>query len=248
MAEKDIALLHKKLSRFANAKNPIDSKMLINIPYFTEIFPDGKTRTLLVLLSGNDGIAFIQYREFKAGEKLITKDQFDQMIYWVLSGHANVIATIKNQPKTIHKSKKGDCIGALGVLRGTPRNADVVAGENGVSALEIDWSITDKNPQLGRELYHLIALNLANELDNAYNKQLHIISNSLTILHEKTALLVEKNIQLEKLLKKNAIDFDNEAQLEHTQLLDHAIGNIRESLALLESQEDKQNIDKLGIV
>jgi len=76
-------------------------------------------------------IAYIEYKEYPEGEKLIAEGQSDQMIYWILAGHAHIVNTIKNQPQIIHEAREGECIGEQTVLRGAIRTADVVAGEGG---------------------------------------------------------------------------------------------------------------------
>ncbi len=232
------------LLTFARAENPVKAELLEIIPHFATVFPDKRIRALLPRLAGNDGIAYLELKRFKPGAKLIGKGQIDQMIYWVLEGQANIVTDINGQPKVIHNSTRGECFGALGVLRGAIRNADVVAGEKGVTVLELDWSLTDRNQELGKNLYHLIALNLADNLDKSYDKQLKIIGNSLNVLHERTFKLLEKSRKLELLLKQHHIDFENE-DTDHSQALEQAIVTIRESLALLERQEQRRNLDKL---
>lgn len=227
-----------KLAVHEKAKNPIDPGLLEKIPHFTRIFPNKELWPLLVRLSGDDGIAHFEKKFYHAGETLISKGKFDQMIYWVLSGHADIVTTIKNHPKIIHKSNPGECIGALGVLRGAVRTADVIAGEQGVGVIELDWAVTEKNPELGKALYHLIALNLADELDQAYTMQVRIIANSIQLLQEKTLNLIEKNRRLEKLLKENHIPMDNDLEPDQAQALNLVIDDIKESMSLLKMQAD----------
>ncbi len=246
MDQKKTSPILADLQGIARAKKPIDPVLLIDLPHFTTIFPDPRIRALLVCLSGDDGIAYFERKQFRPGARLIARGQMDQMIYWVLEGHVHVVTAIKDKEKVIHESQRGECFGALGVLRGTARTADVVAGENGVTVLELDWSITERNQELGKQLYHLIALTLADNLDRSYLKQIKIIANSLKVLHEKTSYLIDKNRKLEKLLATHQIDFGAEDEGEHTQLLGQAIANIRESLVLLENQEEKRHLDSLG--
>jgi len=241
-------IIMNNLNRFAKAKSPIDSELLRGIPHFSSIFQDESLWPLLVRLSGDDGIAHIEQKQFKEGEKLVAKGQFDQMIYWVLSGNANVITMIKGQLKVIHQAGQGECIGELGVLRGAVRSADVVGGVGGVRVLELDWAITEKSPELAKDLYHLIALNLADKLDRAYDAQLRILANSLRLLQEKTSRLIENKRKLEKLLKSHHINFAEEPCLDHEQAVSHAIAGLRESLSLLEIQEQKYSLDRLGVV
>ena len=114
--------------------------------------------------------------------------------------------------------------------------------------LEFDWAITEKSPVLGKYLYHLIALHLADKLDNAYGKQLKIIANSIQVLHEKTSQLIDRNRQLEQQLMEHSIMLDKELHIDQEQALSHAIASIKESLSLLKIQESKDNLDKIGIV
>jgi CRP-like cAMP-binding protein len=201
-----------------------------------------------VRLSGDDGAAYIKYKRFEPGKKLITKGKFDQMIYWVVEGSAQVVARIKEQAKVIHEAVRGECLGELGVLKGIIRTADVVAGKRGVDVLEFDWAITEKSPNLGKYLFHLIALHLADKLENAYGKQLKIIANSILVLHEKTSQLIERNRELEQFMMEHSIMLDKEMHIDQEQALSHAIASIKESLSFLELQENKDNLDKLGVV
>lgn len=240
--------LIKELAPFANAKAPVDPKLFKIIPYFATIFPDQGLWPYLARLSGDDGCAYIEYKRYEPGKKLIAKGQFDQMIYWVVEGSAQVVAKIKVQSKVIHEAKRGECLGELGVLKGIIRTADVVAGKNGVDVLEFDWAITEKSPNLGKYLFHLIALHLADKLENAYSKQLKIIANSILVLHEKTSQLIERNRELEQAMMEHSIMIDKEMHVDQEQALSHAIASIKESLSFLKLQESQDNLDKLGVV
>lgn len=248
MEESELERLIASLEQYARAKDPIDPELLKLIPHFTTIFPDRRLWPVIVKLSGFDGIAHFEKKEIKAGEKLIVEGRFDQMIYWILKGSAQVVIRVKGQSKVIHNTQAGECIGELGVLREAIRKADVVVGDGGAVVLELDWAITEKDSELGKYFYHLIALNLADKLDKAYDRQLHIISNSLKILHDKTTQLIERNRTLEELLAKYDITFASMSHADPEQALTQAIINLKESLSLLEQQEDRKNLDMLGVV
>jgi len=247
MGAERLAVNEESLRPHARARAPIEPQLLKRIPHFKDIFPDEALWSLLVQLSGDDGVAYIERKRFAPGQKIITQGKFDQMIYWVLSGEVNIVARIKEQPKVVHKSQVGECIGALAVLRGTVRSADVVAGSEGTWVLELDWAITEKNPELGKAFYHLIALNLADTLDLAYETHLTIIANSVQLLREKTGQLMEQNRKLESLLSKHKIKMDAELRMDPGQSLSQAIANIKESLTLLEQEEESSNIDRFII-
>ncbi len=248
MSSSDLAAHMKELRQFAKAKSPIEHTLLKKIPYFESIFSDEELWKVLVRISGDDGIAHFEHKKFEEGQKLISKGQFDQMIYWVLKGKALIISEIKGHPKVIHEARKGECIGELGVLRGVIRTADVVDGKGGVEVLELDWALTDKCTALGKNLYHLIALHLADKLDGAYDKQLKIIANSITILHEKTSQLIERNRELEKYLMEHSLIFEQAKEMDHEEALCKAIASIKESLSLLKIKENQNNLDKIGVV
>lgn len=240
--------LIKDLAPLCRAKNPVDPASFKQIPHFTTIFPDLELWPMLASLSGDDGIAYIEHKKIAPGERLITRGKFDQMIYWILDGSLNIIAQIKGHAKIVHRARQGECVGELGVLRGAIRNADVVAGEQGVDVLELDWAITDKNAELGKDFHRLIALHLADKLDTAYSKELDIITNSITVLQQKTSQLIEKNRQLQKTLQQHHLSLGAQQDLDQTLMLGEAIANIRESLDLLQREEGKKALDKFGIV
>lgn len=247
MGEECGMMTEQCLRPHAKARKSIEPQLLKRIPHFKDIFPDEGLWPLLVQLSGDDGVAYIEKKRFEPGQPIITQGRFDQMIYWVLAGEAHIVARIKDQPKIVHKTRVGECIGALAVLRGTVRSADVVAGADGAGVLELDWAISEKNPELGKAFYHLLALNLADTLDTAYQTHLTLIANSVQLLREKTAKLIEQNRKLERLLVKHEIKITGELRSDPGQSLSQAIANLKESLTLLERQEDNANLDRFII-
>lgn len=237
--------LLKELTPLARAGNPIDHRLLKQIPYFESIFKDKNLWPILTRMSGEGGIAHIELKEFRPGETIISKGTFDQMIYWIIKGSANVIALIKDHAKIIHKSEKGECIGELGVLRGAPRNTDVIAGRKGATVIEVDWAIAEKSHELGEHFFNLLTLHLADKLDKSYSKHIKTINNALNMVHEKTASLIEKNRNLAAILKENGIN-DVQSDIPEEQALSHAIANIRECLELLMFQENNNNLEELA--
>ncbi|MFZ5775401.1 MAG: cyclic nucleotide-binding domain-containing protein [Thermodesulfobacteriota bacterium] len=240
--------LIKELAPLCRATNPVDPDCFRQVPHFDAIFPAKELWPVLVRLSGDDGIAYIERKQVKPGEKLISRGKFDQMIYWILGGSLNIVAEIKGHAKVVHRARQGECVGELGVLRGAIRNADVVGGEQGAEVLELDWAITDKNAELGKDFYQLIALHLADKLDNAYSKELEILVNSITILQQKTSQLIDKNRQLQKIVQKHHLAADLQEDMDQTLMLGEAIANIRESLSLLQQREDRKALDRFGVV
>ncbi len=234
-----------KLAPFAKANNPIDPTLLRQIPYFESAFTDRSLWPILTKLAGKDGIAHIELKEFRPGETIISEGKFDQMIFWIIKGSANVISLIKGHAKVIHKSKKGECLGELGVLRGAPRKNDVIAGEKGATAIEVDWAITEKSPEIGESFYNLLTLHMADKLDKSYSKHIKIITNAMNMIHEKTTSLIEKNRTLAAIIKDNGIDTVQQ-DISEEQALGQAIANIRESLDLLQIQESHNNLKELG--
>lgn len=243
MAKERVAVTAESMQPIAKAITPIEPKLLKRIPYFQEIFPDEALWPLLVRLSGDDGVAYFEKKQFSPGQKMITQGKFDQMIYWVLSGEAHIVARIKERPKIVHKALAGECIGAMAVIKGTVRSADVVAGGGGARVLELDWAITDKTPELGQAFYRLIALNLADTLEHSYSTHLTLIANAVQMLREKTGQLIDQNRKLERLLAKHKIMIDEDQRGDPDHSLGQAIANLKESLLLLEQQEENANVD-----
>jgi CRP-like cAMP-binding protein len=237
--------LHKNLTPLARAQNSIDPNLLQQIPYFESVFKDRSLWPILTRLSGKDGIAHIKLRVFKPGERIIAEGKFDQMIYWIIKGSANVISLIKGHAKIIHKSERGECLGELGVLRGAPRKNDVIAGHSGATAIEVDWAITGKSPELGKSFFTLLTLHMADKLDKSYSKHIKIINNAMNMIHEKTTTLVEKNRSLAAILAEHGIDAV-QTDISDEEALSHAISNIKESLDLLQHQENYNNLKELG--
>ncbi len=248
MARTNLSNRIRELGRCTKAIKPVDHSLLGRIPYFGQIFPDRELWPVLVLLARKDGTAYIERRRLAAGEKLIYRGQTEQRIFWILAGSAQVVTTIEGRAKVIHEATKGECVGELSVLKGGIRTADVVAGTKGADVLTIDWAITAQCPELGKDFYHLLALHLADKLATAYNKQLKIIANSIKVLHEKTAMLIERNRLLEKKLKQHHIDLESGLEMGHEETLGQAIASIKESLSLLTARENEHNLDKLGLV
>ncbi len=247
-------ILIKELKPFAKAKNPINVSHLEKIRYFTDIFPEKELWSVLVRLSKKDlitheeDIPYLEQKDYKEGDKLITKGLFDQTLFWLLSGHLHIVTSIKDHTNTIHESKAGECIGELSVIRGSMRTADVLAGEGGASVLQLDWSIIERSPELGKDLYHLIALHLADKLDKAYGRQIKIITNSINMVHTKAADLIKKNKKLEKILYESSIDYKPESQTEQSESLIDDLAKIIESLSHMEVQEGEGRFDLLGII
>jgi len=237
-----------RLAPYANASRPLNAGLLLDIPYFDTVFPEKEMWPVLARLAGEDGRAYISRRSFGRGEKIMAKGQRDHNIYWILDGSTQVVTVIQGQSKVIHEAVKGECLGELGVLKGTERSANVMAGKKGADLLCLDWRVCGVHPELGRRLYQLLALHLADKLECAYDKQLRIIGNSIKVLHEKTSILIEKNRLLERSLRRHGIDIGGEMGTDQEEALEYAIATIKESLSLLMAQEQKNSLDRLGLV
>ncbi|MBF0275503.1 MAG: cyclic nucleotide-binding domain-containing protein [Nitrospinae bacterium] len=188
-----------------NAKNPIDHKILMGLPAFDEVFKEVELE-LLVKIAGQSGIALIEYKKFKEGQKLIEKGNYDQMLYWVVKGKAEVLKYIEKQdkPKVVYSFKEGECLGES-VISGEERKSDIVAGKEGVEVVEIDFSIIDVCYELGTRLYQLIALTLCLKLNNSYVQEMNLInkaSQKLKEMHHKLQALNKENQALKEKIKE----------------------------------------------
>ncbi len=241
------SILIEALKSHRKADNPIPPEILGHIPYFEEVFKEKEFWPVLVELAGSDGIAHIELKKFKQGETIIELGKFDQMIYWVIKGNTQVITKMGKQPKIIHTSKKGECIGELGVIKGLQRTAHVVAGKEGAELIEVDWAITDKDPELGKYFFHLLCLHLADKLDKSYARQIQIFARAIKVINERTASLIQQNKELLNLLRKNNISYTDKVKIDQDQALSIAISNIKETLSLLVDKENQGDLHKLGL-
>ena len=244
----DLSATIHRLVPHARAAGAVDPGLLLDIPYFKRVFPEKEMWPLLTRLAAADGTPYISRRACGRGETIMAKGQRDHTMFWILAGSTQVVTMISGQLKVIHEARKGECLGELGVLKDTERTANVVAGKEGADLLSLDWRVCEVHPELGRRLYHLLALHLADKLDCAYGKQLKIIANSIRVLHDKTSFLIEKNRMLERCLQRHGIDPGEEMAKDHEEALEHAIATIKESLSLLEAHEQKTFLDRLGVV
>lgn len=169
-----------------NAKNPIDHNLLERIPFFVEVFgEDRELWEVLVKLAGATGIAHIEDKKFKSGERIVEKGNLDQMIFWVIEGHAEVFSEQGGKKRMVKQFKVGDCFGELTIIKGQPRTADVVAGNDGARLLEFDWALQDRCFELKGMLTELLMVTVADKLEDSFGTPSKIINQAAKFLKDR---------------------------------------------------------------
>lgn len=176
------------LSRFESNKNSVIQELLkqrlvLNNPDIAEkIFNNGQ----LVL--------------FKTGETIIEQDTYDQDIYFLLAGEANIIVNGKKLPYT---RKAGLTIGEMSAINPTkPRAATLIANCDTV-AMKVESDFFNTLTQEYSAISQLIAIDLAERLEE--RNQLINKSNQnpkLFIISTVESLKIAQQIKL-------ALDYDD---------------------------------------
>lgn len=185
-----------------NAENPIDCQLLGEIPFFEEVFSsDQELWEMITKLAGAGGIAHIEDKQFKPGQKIIGKGSIDQMVFWVISGEAEAISERSGKQRVAKVFKKGECFGELTIIKSQPRAADVVAGKKGVRALEVDWAVADRCFELGALFTELMLKTIADKLQDSFGVPDRIISGASKLLKEKDEKILALQKEIEHLKK-----------------------------------------------
>lgn len=186
-----------------NAENPIDHRLLGEIPFFKEVFSeDVELWEMISKLAGASGIAHIEDKQFKPGQKIIGKESIDQMVFWVISGEAEAISEQSGKQRVVKRFKKGDCFGEITIIKGQPRTSDVIAGKEGVRVVELDWALADRCFELKALFAELMLKTVADKLENTFGVPGRIISGASKLLKERDEKIqaLQKEIhQLKKL-------------------------------------------------
>jgi len=103
-----------------------------------------------------------------AGEVIITEGQFDNWIYFLISGKLSIQ---KNGQTINFLKRRGDLFGEMGIIDGSPRSASIIAIIDSV-CLEMDTSYLDKLEEDAKAvfcsiLYRVFAEILAHRLRKA---------------------------------------------------------------------------------
>lgn len=175
------------LNRFTENKNTVikellKQKLVLNDPNIAEkIFQNGE----LVL--------------FKPGDKIIQQDTYDQDIYFLLAGEADIVVNGKKLPYT---RKAGLTIGEMSAINPTkPRSATLIANSDTI-AIKVTSDFFNSLAQDFPTISQLIAVDLAERLEE--RNQLIEQSNQnprLFIISTIESLAIAQNIKL-------ALDYD----------------------------------------
>ena len=169
-----------------NAENPIDHNLLEKIPFFAEVFSDDRELwEMITKLAGSSGIAHIEDKSFKAGEKIVKTGSLDQMVFWVIEGMAEVLLKEGAKKRIIKNFTAGECFGELTIIKGQPRTADVTAGKDGARVLEFDWAITDRCFELKALFTEFLLNTIADKLQDTFGMPGKIITQAAKFLKDR---------------------------------------------------------------
>ncbi len=175
-----------KENKELNAEKPVDHNLLEKIPFFTEVFSDDRELwEIITKLAGSTGIAHIEDKSFKPGEKIVKTGSLDQMVFWVIEGMAEVVVPEGAKKRVIKNFKVGECFGELTIIKGQPRTADVTAGKDGARVLEFDWGITERCFELKALFTELLLKTVADKLQDTFGLPGKIISQAARFLKDR---------------------------------------------------------------
>ncbi len=111
------------------------------MPSISSVEPSGIGLRRIALLQGLstqslDALAReCAWRNFTAGQHIITRDANDRNVYFVVSGRVRVTSYSKaGRQVTFHDLEQGDFLGEMAAIDGMPRSADVIALESSLVA------------------------------------------------------------------------------------------------------------------
>ena len=184
------------------AKKPIDHKTFEKIPYFEEAFGNDKELwKALAEFAGGGGTAYIERKKFKPDEKIIIKGNYDQMLYWLISGSAIVLADFGGKPVKIYSCKIGELFGEA-VITGEERRSDIIAGKQGAEVLEIDYSIADSSFELKASLNELLTMTLCQKLKNSYLTEEGMAEKIRKKISDKNCTIQDLQTQVNELMER----------------------------------------------
>lgn len=143
-------------------------KKLKRIPMFKS-FSDANLKDLLKLS---------KIAKYKSGESIIKEGDFDNRIYFLVSGKATVVKHGETL-STLHRT--GDVFGEMGIIDGSPRSASVYALEETV-CLVTDASYIDQLSGNDRIAFSYVLYRIFSEI---LANRLRLTSNELIELKEE---------------------------------------------------------------
>lgn len=166
MSNKKLEDVLNKITKKQTAKFPVAVSVLRQVPFFTEVFSDNEEMLKKISqLANSDNEAYIRYKTFKAKEIIVRQGDVESTVYWLLNGEA----LIRSGNRTLAHIKPITCFGELTVAESMGRTATVEAPEGkGAEVVEIDWNISQRDPELGDRFLELLLKSTTDKLKSNY--------------------------------------------------------------------------------
>ncbi len=126
-----------------------------------------------------------QIHEYNAGELILEEGNFDDWVYYLISGQAKIV---KRGKELLVLRRTGDIFGKIGIITGSPKSASVYAKEDTV-CLSIDIRRIDTLSKKDRDMFRYLL----------YRAFAEILANRLKVT---TSELIEAREVIEKLMKR----------------------------------------------
>ncbi len=166
MNEKKFEEALNKITKKQTAKFPVAISVLRQVPFFTEVFSDN-TEILKKIsqLVDSENRAYIRYKTFKSNEIIVQQGDVENTVFWLLKGEAQ----IRSGDRTLAHIKPVTCFGELMVVASMGRTATVEAPEGkDAEVLEVDWSISQRDPELEDRFLELLLKSTTDKLKSNY--------------------------------------------------------------------------------
>lgn len=166
MDDKKLGDVLNKITKKQTAKFPVAVSVLRQVPFFTEVFSDNEEILKKVSrLADSENKAYIRYKTFKSKEIIVHQGDVENTVYWLLKGEAH----IRSGDRTLAQIKPVTCFGELTVAESIGRTATVEALEGKeAEVIEIDWSISQRDPELGDRFLELLLKSTTDKLKSNF--------------------------------------------------------------------------------
>ncbi len=131
-------------------------------------------------------LTFSKIRQYKAGERIIAQGSFDNWVYFLLSGEAQVV---KDEAPIEELRRTGDIFGEMCIIDGQPRSASVYAVGD-VVCLATDVSFVDSlfgedKLAFSAVFYQILAQTLAQRLRETSAELVRAKEEIAALKHQK---------------------------------------------------------------
>ncbi len=166
MNEKKFEEVLNKITKKQSAKFPVSVSVLRQVPFFTEVFSDNdEILKKISQLVDSEIKPYIRYKTFKSNEIIVQQGDVENTVFWLLKGEAH----IRSGDRTLANIKPITCFGELTVAASMGRTATVETPEaKDAEVVEIDWSITQRDPELRDRFLELLLKSTTDKMKNDY--------------------------------------------------------------------------------